>query len=247
MTDDFGFEFAINISVYDLGRFLDWIYPRRCVHCRRWGDYLCEGCYEQIPLLAEQFCPACGKSSVLGWSDHGCRKRSLLNQHVSLCWYRGVMRTLINQFKFPPRLVGLGGVFSRLIKQGLDWDLAALWEGYVVVPVPLHSQRLRERGFNQSEVIAQLLAEWIGVPMQNNLLERVQTRLPQSTLDHRARRRNVRGVFGLVNAPRLLLPQKIILVDDVYTTGSTLNECARILKQEGVGTVCAFTLARGGL
>ncbi len=227
---------------------IELLFPKRCIYCKSWGELLCSDCLDQLEYLEKQYCPACSQTTVLGLSDHGCGKRTYLDQVYSLVWFRGPARAVVNRYKFSPEVTALQSVIGRLISRGFDWEGLDFWEGRLVVPVPLHSRRRRERGFNQSEQIAQLLAQRLGSDCWTDWLIRQYLRAPQSSLSKRERQANVRGVFAL--APRTngkkYLPHVVILVDDVFTTGHTLQECARILKQEGkVEKVYGFTLARG--
>lgn len=228
----------------------DLLFPKRCVHCKRWGQFLCEQCLYEIDFLAEQFCPVCGKTAVLGLPHPRCvnkrQHKSHLDQIYSLCWYRGPIRTLINKFKFKPTVRSLTEVFRFLMRRGLLAEDTQFWENATITAVPLHPSSQRERGFNQARLIAQILAQTIELSTQFDLLIKTHPTPHQSGLDKITRRQNVRGVFriqpDLIDQP----PNKVILVDDVYTTGSTLNECARVLKRElGVQKIHGFTLARG--
>jgi len=112
----------------------------------------------------------------------------------------------------------------------------------LIVPVPLHRSRLRQRGYNQALELARPLAARLGVPLAHDVLVRSRDTSAQTELDRAARRRNVRGAFHLREA--IVLPDHVALFDDVMTTGATLAECARLLKRAGVRRVDAWALAR---
>ena len=113
----------------------------------------------------------------------------------------------------------------------------------LLVPVPLHIKRLRERGFNQAYLLVMRWAKRDGVCCDGRLLRRVRWTEPQTTMNRKDRRKNVKGAFA-VNRPEAVRGKRIVLVDDVYTTGSTVNECAKVLKKAGAEEVDVLTLAR---
>jgi len=115
----------------------------------------------------------------------------------------------------------------------------------LLLPVPLHRDRLRQRGFNQASVLAWPLARRFGLPMPQGLLRRARPTVPQVALPERERRQNVRGVF-VVADKRALQGRRVLLVDDVLTTGATATECSRVLRAAGAETVDVLTLARVG-
>jgi len=231
----------------------DLLFPKRCVHCRRWGQFLCEQCLREIEFLTEQFCPVCGKTAVLGLPHPRCennqrhrRNQSHLDQIHSLCWYRGPVRSLINQFKFKPTVQSLTETFEFLMRRGLVAEDTQIWEEATVTAVPLHDTSQRERGFNQAQLLTQILSQITNLPERFDLLIKSRPTLRQSGLDKPARQQNTHGVFNTRSNLANPIPTRIIIVDDVYTTGSTLNECARVLKEKlGVSAVYGFTFARG--
>ena len=114
---------------------------------------------------------------------------------------------------------------------------------YYIIPVPLHPSRLREREFNQSAILALVIGERLGIPVLTNILLRERHTMPQVELDMKERKKNVAGAFTVQNG-EMVIDKDIILVDDVYTTGSTVNECAKALKENGAGMVSVVTIAR---
>lgn len=227
------------------GKILDLFFPKRCVHCRRWGEFLCEGCINEIEFLTEQFCPACKKTAVLGFANHGCSKKSPLDQIYSLCWYRGPIRSLVNSFKFKPTVRNLTEVIHMIMMRGLSQEECEAWNDPLITAVPLHPFSENERGYNQAVLIAQVLSGITHYLSQFDLLAKTQLSQRQSGLNKKQRQANVKGVFQAKKLKTKIKPE-IVLVDDVYTTGSTLSECAKVLKKElEVEKVYGFTLARG--
>ena len=133
----------------------------------------------------------------------------------------------------------LGGLAYESVKKDED-----LWRGVdLIVSVPLHKDRQRERGFNQAEQVGREIARRAGIPFARDVLVKVRPAPPQTSLAHEARAENVRGAFAL--GRKISVEGKILLlVDDVFTTGSTLGECARVLKRAGAADVRAITVAQ---
>ena len=152
-------------------------------------------------------------------------------------FYEGRLRELIHHYKFDP-MEGLAKPLGAFLRASLPRDLAI----DKIVPVPLHKRRLAERGFNQAELLARQVAPLLSAPVEP-LLERIRETAPQSSLRGIARRRNLRGAVAVKPAASVR-NQRILLVDDVLTTGVTVNSCALALKQAGASFVAVLALAR---
>jgi ComF family protein len=209
--------------------FLDLIYPPRCPVCRAAVDRQGTFCR---PCLAAVLAPR--EIAV------AARRLKSLDSCRVLCEYTAGIKQLIRDLKF--RKAGRRAVpLGRLLEQQLD---SCGFAGIdVVVPVPLHAARLAERGYNQTELIFRRWSESRGWPWLD-VLERVRPTVPQWELDLAARRQNIKGAFR-VTRPEVLPGKNILLVDDILTTGLTLNECAKVLKKSGAAKVAALTLASG--
>jgi ComF family protein len=147
----------------------------------------------------------------------------------------------IHQFKYGGKSYlakSLGPFLASVARERLNGI-----DGLLVMPVPLHPKRLRERGFNQSLLLARHVASQLGVELDFLSLRRIRYTQPQTGLKKDERRKNVRKAFGLID-PKVVKGRKVILVDDVTTTGNTLNECARILKRAGAENIYCAVLAR---
>jgi ComF family protein len=151
------------------------------------------------------------------------------------------MRGLIHLFKYKHKSAVLP-VLRLLLEQHLRWD-AELAAHDLIVPVPLHRRRLQERGFNQAVFWGKLVSEKYGIPVKSRLLRRTRWTAPQVILQGDRRRNNVRHAFS-VSKTGALRDARVLLVDDVYTTGATMQECARILKKAGAARVDGFVIAR---
>ncbi len=224
-------------------------YPPLCVVCSaniEHEKYLCPQCIEKAPRIKPPFCEKCSEQfdgAITGsFSCANCAHRHLhFDAAVSRYRSRGIVRTLVHQFKY--------GRQFHLRHPLADWLGETLHDPRlrdrrfdIVVPVPLHPARERERGFNQARVLADLLGAKISVPVRPSL-ERIRFTTTQTAFDRTERMENLRDAFRLrPQAP--VQDLRVLLIDDVLTTGSTLSECARVLKKAGAISVHAATAAR---
>jgi len=226
----------------------DLLFPPHCLGCSQRLDssrppLFCSGCDAALVFIRSPLCPCCGIPFACG-ADHLCgdclTDSSAFDLARSLLSYRPPVSDLILSLKFNGNLAGIA-TFKALVARSPLLD--ALVEPDILLPVPLHADRLRERGFNQALVIAKgCLPAW-QEKIQTGVLLRSRPSTPQSLLSGTARRRNLHNVFSLAE-PGRVAGAKVLLVDDVYTTGSTVNECSKILRQAGAERIEVFTLAR---
>lgn len=203
--------------------FLDFIFPKKCLECSKTGKYICEECLKKIETA-------------------GRKKVADLNGLISAWKYRGVIRKAIiaTKYNFAYDVASeLAVYFSRQLR---TWEV--IFKNSVLVPIPLHSSRKRYRGFNQSEILGKMIAkdmEWEYYP--DLLIRRIAT-LPQVGLDSAKRKTNIKGAFE-INKNCFLVPSSycLIIFDDVWTTGSTIKEAAKVLKKSGFKNVWGMTLA----
>lgn len=215
----------------------DLFYPRRCVGCsRRASDVLCRPCFEALPEIAPPLCGRCGlPTSFEVYGCDGCRTVDLAFEGARApLRYEGVGKGAVHALKYG----GYRPVVERLMAPLMAGSLGD--ERFdAVIAVPLHRSRLAKRGFNQAELLGRAVAGRIGAPFLDTLRAVRGTR-DQVELTALMRRENVAGAF----AARGPVPGRLLLVDDVMTTGATLNECARVLKTGGAREVHALTLCR---
>lgn len=202
-----------------LAMFQDILYPLRCLGCLKDGESLCESCLAAVP-------PDLIEPLAVGHLD----------KLIASTNYRDV-NLYVQMFKYQFVTV-LAGPLAELMLRRLSGlgDFA----GFVLCPVPLHSRRLRERGFNQSELLCQELAVRLGLSV-GQFLTRDHYTKHQAQLNRAERLINLKGKFGVKSSVAGL---KVLLVDDVYTTGATLQECAQVLKNAGAAQVWGLVLAR---
>lgn len=226
---------------------LDLLFPIHCLGCGREGEWLCAKCSASIPLCDEQVCPACEKRPTpCGRTCFDCIGKTSLDGLLAVSSYHHpLLRKAVHSCKYR-FLPDLHPPIGKLLAGALaDSDLPL---PDAVVPVPLHPRRLRWRGFNQSLLLAQHLADNLSpgfpLPALDGNLVRLRHTLPQMKIrSYRARQENMRGAFAVTD-PRTIENASVLLVDDIATTGSTLFECARVLKEAGARKVFAVVIAR---
>ncbi len=213
---------------------LDTLFPIHCLNCGRPDAWLCESCLEQIKPLPFQVCPKCENIMTEGGKVcRWCKKDYPLKALVVATKYQEKnISKLVHLYKYN-FIAGLNIPLGKIIIRSLIKNNIIIPD--VIIPVPLHPRRLRWRGFNQSQLLAEFIAEnlmpGLKIPVANDLLFRKKYTPPQMTIKNYAeRRKNLSEIFGIEN-PALIKGKKILLVDDVATTGTTLEECARILRQ----------------
>ena len=225
---------------------LDFIFPKKCVNCKRFGDFLCADCFAKVRYNESSQCPSCLKASIDGFTHRECKTEYSIDGVISAVVYSSVARKLIRQFKYKPHVSKLSETIGEIMNEGLAQN-----EGFynfveqfepVIIPIPLSLRRLRERGYNHAEIIASHVAKYFHLAISNKLLVRVKDTKPQYKLNKCERLENVQGAFGI--AKNAKIPKSVILVDDVATTFATLKEAAKVLKQRGSKRVLGLTFAR---
>ena len=219
---------------------LDFFFPRWCLGCGREGDFICPSCSRSLPHLYPPICPRCGLPQLNGVLCPACIGwPAAIDGMRAPFRFEGAVREAVHQLKYR-NLRAATGLFAAWLA---DYLARYPLPGDVLVPVPLHPRRLRERGYNQSALLARELGKVTGLPVSDNVLVRTVNTSPQArAASVAARRRNVAGSFA--SRDRQLEGLSVLLIDDVATTGSTLNDCARALKAGGAVSVWGLTLAR---
>lgn len=229
----------------------DLVFPPRCITCddlleRHDSLPFCPSCLDGIHFIRSPLCPRCGVPfPVTEAEDHLCGDCLTAERPYTVARsvgrYEETLLTAIHRFKYRGR-TGIGEILGGIMADfaGGIWDMAAFER---IVPVPLHRRRLRERGFNQSVILARKISKRFDIPLDFTSLRREVFTPPQVGLGREARPANVHGAFA-VKYPERIAGRRILLVDDVYTTGSTLAECARVLIRAQAEAVAVLTLAR---
>lgn len=227
--------------------FLDIVFPRLCLGCGREGEFLCQFCAGALRPVAP-VCIGCGltvparRRRIAGRTCNSCRKSTAVGVFWSPFRYEEpLVRSIIRAYKYQ-RVQLMGEAFADIVAEAFERFGLALPPDALLVPIPLTPERERVRGFNQSELFARALGRRLGRPVSSDILVRIRSAPAQVGLHGHDRRLNVAGAFAL---RRFGATEKmaIVLVDDVKTTGATLNEAARLLRRAGARRVWAITAA----
>lgn len=233
-----------NIFHKYIGLIKDYVFPVYCLGCECEGTWLCVKCFSKIDLSGVLCCPVCHLETVGGVCCTGCAHKSILKSQIAITTYteESLIGKLITALKYQ-YAEDVKVVFESLIEEFIKRQSNIFSKIDLIVAVPLHKKRFVERGYNQAEIIADILTKKINIPMAKILIRDRATR-QQAKLKREERLKNLQDAFCLVGSMDIK-DKKILLVDDVYTTGSTIGECAKILKDAGAFEVAGFTVARG--
>ncbi|MFZ2975691.1 MAG: ComF family protein [Candidatus Moraniibacteriota bacterium] len=244
---------------------LDTLFPIHCLYCQKYGAWVCQECAQKNSILSVQVCPYCEKTiSPNGRICPKCKDKFLAKNEiwpldtliVSAKYEKNGLSRLVHCFKYN-FIPDLGEVLAKIICESFILHNSPLPD--FIIPIPLHSKRLRWRGFNQSEILAQYISQNLtpGFPLpviSNFLFRKKYTPAQMKIKNYQERQRNVRDIFGLNRIPETrhasslhfasLQNKTILLVDDICTTGATLIEAAKVLKSTGAKKVFAIVIAR---
>lgn len=235
---------------------MDILFPIECLGCGKEGVWLCDECLANIKLKKIDNCPLCKKISAYGKTHEWCREKSSLDGMIVAGFLNDkLLQDVIHNYKynFIQKLAApLSEILTKKIQE-LDknedkpnWVSLLFGSELILVPVPLHKRRARWRDFNQSELLAKKIADNFHIEYRPYILKRVRHTNPQVELKKEGRLDNIKNAFRVDKEWREQLKNtKILMVDDVATTGATLNECARVLKECGALEVWGLVLARG--
>ncbi|MBN1354540.1 MAG: ComF family protein [Candidatus Omnitrophica bacterium] len=230
-----------------LKNILDVILPPVCYVCgiscsSKYG--LCDGCLGKIRRIPQPSCPACGRHPAENGLLCGecASKKYYIERAWSCCYYENVIKECVHLFKYNGYL-GLVDIFNDIMtafiaENGIDKNID------LVIPVPLFGTKKRERTYNHSEVLARAVAKRLAVPVDTKNLRKIKWTQSQSELTKEKRMRNIKEAFVAVDN-NAFFGKNVLIVDDVYTTGATVNECARVLLKAKANKVFSITLARG--
>ena len=224
------------------------VFPHKCAACGktmpgRRTEMLCETCDRQLHAITEPRCKRCSKpvDDLTQELCEDCAKREfIVSGGKALYRYDERMQQVIRQFKYEG-CFEIGDFFAERMAQAFgDWIQKEKLE--MIMPVPVHKKRLRFRGFNQAEILAEKLGECLDIPVRTQVLVRTEDTKPQKTLDVHKRIANLQKGFAVT---RPVEGRRILLVDDIYTTGATLEACGNVLKRAGAEKICFVSLCIG--
>lgn len=224
---------------------LELLFPSRCAVCDSVvgsGKDICPDCKRKLIFISENICMKCGKE--LNEREIYCydckRKNHRFDKNLAVFPYPFIRKSLY-RFKYAGR-----AEYARFYAKATvlrHWDEIKEWNAEAIIPVPLHKKRLRKRGYNQAEELAKSLGEIVGIPVLTNFVIRQKNTLPMKRLQASKRQNNLKKAFLIMQNDVKL--KTIIVVDDIYTTGATMDAVAKVCKDAGVETVYTLTVAVG--
>lgn len=224
---------------------IDAFFPPVCVSCHHVGSYLCTNCSKSLIHITHDRCLVCNLGTS-GLTHSECRQSCPVDRTISVFKYRGAIQKIIKLCKYQ-LTTQVWEKTKHLLPPSAFYKLSLInryYPGSVLVPIPLHPARYRERGFNQSVLIAQFYASLLHIPIEEPLLRRKNTYSQANLNEYGMRRDNMKGAF-IVAEGSTILHRSFVLVDDVITSGSTMCEAAHALKAQGASQIVALSLARG--
>ena len=222
---------------------LDLIFPKRCVSCGAFGKYICASCFSKIEFVEKAICPICQRQAIGGKTHPKCTGKFRLDGLVVACRYKSPIKLAIQKVKYKWVYDIEKVLVDLLASQIWKFDLP---QNSILVPVPLHKKRKNWRGFNQAEILAKTLSRKFDVGYSDSLIRTINTKT-QVGLTREERKKNVMGAFTLDKKveKKQIAGRNFILVDDVYTSGATMMEAAKVLKRSQARNVWAMTVALG--
>lgn len=228
---------------------LDILFPRHCPVCgeivKPAGGLICPPCFPKLSLVKSPTCKKCGKEvadETMEFCEDCMKHRHAFAYGIALANYNDAAKWSMAQIKYNNKREYLDfygeAMAARYAKTIWAMDVDA------IVPVPVHASRMRRRGFNQAELLAEILGEQLGIPVEPELLVRTRKTLPQKELSATERLKNLSGAFRAGRIPAGI--KQVLLVDDIYTTGSTIEACSRVLLSSGVETVYTAVICMAG-
>jgi len=220
------------------------LFPLKCVNCNQVGEIICDNCLYDCELLTTQYCVVCDKPSFDGFTHKECLKKKPYSpiQVISIYNYANTIRHSIKTSKYGTKqFLALKKVTYEGIRILKEWEY--MFEDYICVAIPSTKSKYIRRGFNQSEIITEILSKQLKLQIANNIFIRNKETKAQYYLKRGDRFENVKDAFT-VNRSKNIKGKKILLVDDIVTTGATLLEASKILYESGVKDVRCFTLSK---
>ncbi len=208
---------------------LDVLFPKFCLSCKKEGEYLCQDCQAML--------------DISGFHQK-YETRNLSDLYYPISYQNKFIQNLIKKFKYEPFIKELALTLSSLIIEHFKLlDQKPDFNDFILIPLPLAKKRLKWRGYNQAEEIGKYLAQFFQITMITDVLLKIKTTLPQMELAKEKREENIKDAFA-IKSPEIIQGKKILLADDVYTTGTTMEECAAILRGAGAKEIVGIVIAR---
>jgi len=246
----------MQILTSKLNNLLDFLFPKTCLFCGAFGEYVCANCREEkIEILSQQYCHVC-KKPIKDFGVHEeCKEKTSLDGVKVICKYNKFIERIISEVKYNYYFKTADFLGELLLQAKNSIENNSI---DVIVPIPIHRKRLWKRGFNQSELLANFVGKQLNIPVIL-LIKRVRNTKTQVGLNRAERLKNLSNAFE-INLKKVYIYNKsneavislgefqngnALLIDDVMTTGTTLEECSKVLKYNGMKKVFGLVVARG--
>jgi len=224
---------------------LDFIFPKRCVGCKKFGEYLCSNCFAKISFAQKYFCGVCGHASYNGLTHPKCESKYSIDGVFPILNYHGLLKKILYQYKYNPHLSDLTYVLGDFLYEGFIQNEILMKEMQrkecAFIAVPLHAKRQKTRGYNQSGLLTEYVSKKLEIKFLCKILIRNKNTAPQFKLPKAERHENIKGAFEIIKK-ETIRGVTVFLIDDITTTGATLLECANILKRNGAEKVYGIAL-----
>lgn len=226
--------------------FLRIIFPPRCVVCEKLlfiDEEICKECREKLPFVGNIYCMKCGKplESERELCTDCKRRKHYFTRGVALWSYSPALKKSLYRFKYNNKQY-YAQYYGKELACRYGWMIRG-WGIEKIIPIPLHRKKEKQRGYNQAYLLAKELSRLTDIPVDDKIITRIRNTVPQKKLNDRERQKNIKDAFKInQNVVKL---KTILLVDDIYTTGSTFDEVARILAEAGVSRIYVISLCIG--
>ena len=226
---------------------LDLIFPKFCIGCNKFSTYLCENCKKNIIYMDYDKCIVCGKENQEGLTHKECLSKTNIDGNFSIFRHNNIIRKIMKNIKYKLATDMLSTLFSLIQKDDLKRQENLINSFHIkneeifLQPVPLHQNRFNSRGFNQSLIFAEFFSKTFSIPIIQSINRVLDTKQQAKMKNRKEREENIKNAFVLLEKPK----KNIIIIDDVLTTGETVSEIARLLKNNGCENVFVFTMAHG--
>lgn len=221
-------------------KILNLLFPSKCLICKTGWGLICQDCLNETPVSENQICLVCGFPSENGMTHAKCMKETSPKQFISFFEYEDAVRKCIRLSKYHRKYFSL---IKDLAKHGFreaEWLNGEKYENYIVVPIPLSKEKLKSRGFNQAEKLAELVAKSLNLKVSTRLLKRVRNTKTQYQMTRRERFENLRNAFEA--DVKMAKNRNVLLVDDICTTGATFLSASEELSKAGVENIICLAL-----
>lgn len=216
------------------------MFPLKCINCGGTGEIICDDCLYNCEVLSTQYCIICDKPSFNGFTHKNCYKKGVPLQLISIYKYEDTIRTAVKTSKYGSKqflaIKKLAYEASYLLK---EWGF--IFTDYICVSVPSSKSRFKNRGFNQAEIISEIISSRLGLNKNDSIITRERDTDAQHKLNKQSRSRNVQGAFLL---KKEIKGKNVLIIDDIVTTGATLKEISKILYEGGAIRVKCLTLSK---